>query len=291
MSFLFMAGAVAAAVSVLVTVRPQYGLPVVAAVLGLLLVVLKRQWIIPLTLILSCMALPVAVPVSVGVAGFSFPLYEILLAIATAMAVHRGLDRYSAHRVLWFGIWIVIGLSSAFLVSAPSAQVLGDMRNPLRMAMALIVAAVFITDADVVQRTTRVLKWILWISAVLTVVASFTGIELAGRLSDASLVGESSDATRYLTAANFPALATFCVCAGLVVMGRAPIKSTLMWSAPALVVLLLAFSRNHILGLAHCRSIVPRRQPGHRQNRVGVRSACSGNCRCDELASGGGAWC
>jgi O-antigen ligase len=232
-----------------VVANPFYAVMAALAVVVVVLLFKAPDSFVPLTLVLACLAIPAGTPTTVGIGGFTFPIYEMTLFVAFLLAVNRGVAKYTRHRIWFLALWMVVGLSVSFLDALEPVRIIGDVRSLIQMAMALVVAAVYI-NTDTARKCAEALKWTLWFSAILTVAASVSGLHLAGRAGDSTLVGGNADAIRFLTAANFPALATVCVCAALIILGRASLRSTLMWTLPALIVLLMAFSRNHIIGLA-----------------------------------------
>lgn len=219
------------------------------AIVGGLVFSYRAEWLVPITLVLACIALPAGIPLAINVAGFTFPAYEAALSIAFIVALHKGLNLYARWRIGLLATWILSGSVVALIMGTAAFQIFSDIRNPLQMIMAFSVAAVFI-NTPIALRCAEVLKWTLWISATLTLGASIAGFALAGRSEVAALGGGNSDATRFLTAATFPALATLCVCIALALLGANSVRSTLSWSFPAIVILIMAFSRNHILGIA-----------------------------------------
>ncbi|UOT05840.1 O-antigen ligase family protein [Rhodococcus opacus] len=231
-----------------VVTNPFYAIVGVLGIAVAVLLATKPDWFIPITLVLACVAVPAGTPTTVGFSGFTFPIYEMTLFVAFVLAVRRGVGRYTKRRVTFFALWMLCGLSVSFLDGLVPVRIIGDIRTPIQLVMALVVAAVYI-ETDTARKCAEALKWTLWFSAILTILASVSGLKLAGRSGDSTLIG-NSDAVRFLTATNFPALGTVCVCAALIVLGRASLRSTAMWTIPALIILLMAFSRNHIIGLA-----------------------------------------
>ncbi|MGX6508893.1 O-antigen ligase family protein [Rhodococcus sp. SJ-2] len=240
---------VALAVGSLATIAPlALILAVLAAVVGVTLAYRPRL-IIPTTLVLACIALPANLPLSFGFSGFTFPAYEVTLVLSFVVALGVGINNYVKRNVALLIVWVALGCGTAFMMAASILDIIGDVRNPLQMIMAFAIAATFINTPIAAQCAT-VTKWVLWASAIITLSASATGTVLAGRSEVASLGGADAEATRYLTAATFPALATLCICISMALIGSVSIRSTLAWTVPAVLILLMSFSRNHILGIA-----------------------------------------
>lgn len=216
--------------------------------IGTVMFIFKPAWFVPATLILSCTALPASLPSAFNVSGFNIPVYEITLAIAFVIALRVGIDRYTRRNLGILSAWLVIGTVIGLLAGASAIRIIGDIRNPLQMVTAFVVAAAFV-NTPISRECAEVMKWVLWLSSVLILLASTTGLKLAGRSEAAALGGAISDVTRYLTAATFPALATLCVCVSLALLGNRPLSTTWMWTVPSVLILVMAFSRNHLLAL------------------------------------------
>ncbi len=125
--------------------------------------------------------------------------------------------------------------------------------RPLLECVAAGVIATRIFGTALADRCFKVLGWVLWISAAVTLAGATTGLEVGGRTEDASLTlvsGNSAAATRLLTEATFPALAVLCGVIALSVAGRIRIVDSWALSVPALLITVLSFSRNSILAVA-----------------------------------------
>lgn len=250
---------IAAVLAALVAVTLGLSMPTltVAALSGLcLLLVLDKRWhLLPgITLFLAATTLPSQLPSAIGFGGFSFRLYEPVLAIAFVWA----LSRFSTlNRLTRTTFWLIVsmvgvGLVVAYLNSASLVRVVGDVRFVVEMAMAVIVAAAVARDHAASLAGVKALRVSLWVSAAFTLLASAGVVTLSGR-SEAASLGEATSedvATRILAAATFFALATLCVCIAAAVIGQLSMASSWSWWAPALLVLFLAFSRNHLIGIA-----------------------------------------
>ncbi len=222
---------------------------VLLAVVGAAIFVYRPDWLAPATIVLGCAALPAGLTPSFSLGGFTFPAYEIALFAALMAALRISINRWTKFNLSLLATWLLIGVGSATLTGNLSVHTIGDLRNLGQLFMALVVAATVI-NTPVAERCAVVMKWVLWGSVVLILTASTAGIALAGRSEQAALVGESAEATRYLTAATYPALATLCICVALAVLGTVPFRVTWSWTLPSILILFLAFSRNHILGIA-----------------------------------------
>ncbi|MDO1480755.1 O-antigen ligase family protein [Rhodococcus ruber] len=229
-------------------INPMWVGILLLALAGAAIFTYRREWLPLATLVLACAALPAGFTPSFSFGGFTFPAYEIALLAAFVVALRSGINKSTSFNLGVLMTWLLIGIGTATIAGNLSIHTIGDLRNLAQLVMALVVAAATI-NTPVAERCAVVMKWVLWFSLGIILTASTVGIALAGRSEQAALVGESAEATRYLTAATYPALATLCICIALGVLGIAPFRSTWSWSLPSILILFLAFSRNHILGV------------------------------------------
>lgn len=255
------------------------GVLAIIAVCGLLLLLGRAYLLVPLTLFAAATALPIGVPAGFSVVGFTFRFYELLLVFAFVWALFQRIGNRTLRTVVPLAVWLVLGVSVAWLAdSTPFVRVVADMRYPVQMMMAVVVAAGAVQVPGLIMICAQVLRISLWISAGFLALGSAGLLTLAGRSEIATLfeAGGEVGATRYLTAATFFALATVCWCVGLAVDGRSPVLATWTWFGPALLVLFLAFSRNHLLGVAvtvGAAVLAVRTIAGARRALVGVIAA------------------
>lgn len=201
-----------------------------------------------LALILSCTALPVTIPTSFTVGGLIFQLYEPFLAVAALYVLaRRRPSKYVFRRFLLVAASLGVGLTVGILNENSLQKIYQDVRLPIILAVGILVAG-GIASTEVVSRCLRLLPWILWISAAVIVLASTTGLEIGGR-TESVMSSEGGDATRLLSPTTFLAVAVLCGFVGIVVARKLTLRSALKYALPALVIIGLSFSRNHLLAL------------------------------------------
>ena len=218
-----------------------------------LVFVWRPQLLTAATIVLACAAMPTAVPYSVDLAGISVFIYEPTLVLAALWAGVRLpgtplADKRVAVLAAVITAWVGYGL---LFKGARLGPVVGDVRGLVDLTLALFVASRLAGSRHAGQALIA-LRLALWWSAALILVASVTGLELSGRSEDASLgiTGATSDATRFLTVATFPALAVAAAVLGAIALGAVSLAAAWSYWVPCLPILLLAFSRNSLLGLA-----------------------------------------
>ncbi|MFJ3384358.1 MULTISPECIES: O-antigen ligase family protein [unclassified Curtobacterium] len=246
-------GVVGTAVAAWAIVASPVALIAVLGVGVVLLLVRRPAWSIYLALILSSIALPAALPTTYDVAGLTLHAHEPFLAVAVMYAVVAlpGTRRANLTALAFAGS-VVIALLVGIGFHNPLAKVLYDIRPLLECAAAIVVAA-RVLGTPIASRCYRVLTWVLWISALVTLAGATTGLEIGGRTEDASLTSQSGDAsaaTRLLTEATFPALAVLCAVVAMAIAGRIRVRDSWALTTPALIIVILSFSRNSILAAA-----------------------------------------
>ncbi len=223
------------------------------ATVGSLLLLGRSHLTVPLTIIAAATALPAFVPTGFSVGGFSVRVYELLLVGAFFWAIAQPARNTTLRTVVVLLLWLLLGTATAWVAAgAQLVRIVGDVRYPAEMVMAVIVAAAAVAKPGLVAACMRAMRFSLWISASVIALASAGLISIAGRSEAASLFESGNDsgtATRFLTDATFFALATLAVCTAIAVDGRISLLRSWSWSVPAILTLLLAFSRNHLLGI------------------------------------------
>lgn len=220
------------------------------------LLVIRDRWYVlaPLSLFLAATTLPTFVPNALGFAGFSFRTYEpvLVLAFMWALTKRELIGRETRRCIYMLSGFVLVGCLVAVAEAAAPVRIIGDARYIAEAVMAVIVAAVVVADGPSRKATVSTLRVSLWISMVFTILAAAGIVAIEGRSEAAELdMSEAADsATRILGAATFFALATVCVCFALSVLGQASLRVTWSWWVPAIMVLFLAFSRNHLVAVA-----------------------------------------
>lgn len=225
---------------------------IVAALVAVLVLVLRPAWSIYLTLIFAFAALPTAIPTEFEVGGSSIRVHEPFLVLAFVYS----LVRFQASRranllAMAFAAFVAVGLLIAFASQNPVSKIIFDAR-PVAECAAVIFIAVRLYGTEIARRCVVVFTWILWFSALIVFAGATLGVSVGGRTEEADLANPdavSGAATRLLTSATFPALAVLCAITALVVAGKLRLRSSWVLGAPALVIVVLSFSRNSILAL------------------------------------------
>jgi len=139
---------------------------------------------------------------------------------------------------------------SLVVAGADFGKMGSDVRWPFYCAVAMFIASKVVGTPNQTLCLQAVLATV-WFSAIMVVLASTTDIELVGKSEAASLAVYGGDiATRFLTPATFLAVVIAAVCIACLISGNPRAFRVSVWLVPAAVLIVLSFSRNHLLGLA-----------------------------------------
>ena len=220
------------------------------------LIVMAPVWspvvLMALLTIAAFVSVPAPLLVVIPVEGLVVRPYElILIAAVVCVLVQERRRPYVDRRIIVFGV-AVLGAIGLGLAGAHSVfRIFGDIRYVIYMLGAFLV---FSTVAHVPSRSRvlgRVLLWVLWISAVSSILVSTGAATFGRRERSASLESDAvGAAARLLSPATYPSLAALCGLLALVSLARISTRTALMYAIPAAVVVALSFSRNSFLGLA-----------------------------------------
>ncbi len=248
------AGVVITIAAAALSVRePSIGAVLLAVVVSALILATRPSWTVHLTLILAFIALPAIIPTEFNVYGVTIRAHEpfLLLSVLYAVTKLKGTRRTNLIG-LAFASFVALGALVGLAHGNAPAKLLYDAR-PVAEGAAMIFVAVRVYGTQIGDAAVRVIRWVLWISAAVVFAGATLGLAVGGRTEEASLANPGADsgaATRLLTNTTFPALAVLCAVVALVVARRATLRSTWAFSVPALLIVVLSFSRNSILAVA-----------------------------------------
>lgn len=202
------------------------------------------------SIVLAFTALPLGVPRVVAVGGFALHLYEVTLLLAALAWLIRG-NRSRSTDLTALVFLLLLGAASAisFLAGLGTSAIISDVRY-----LAMVPVAVFVAGRTWNAGAggyVKLLTWVLWVSAVITMLASVTGLDLGQRQMGASLdIGDVSAASRLITEATYPAVAVIAVCLYLYLTGNLARGAGVALVVPSALIVLLSFSRNPLLSFA-----------------------------------------
>lgn len=206
-----------------------------------------------LTLVAATMALPAFVPTSIAIGPIGVKVYEPLLILSVVYAAVKYRGRVPA-ALSGMAALIVVWASIGLLAQHDPSKIIYDTRN-LSMLWGACFVACRVAGTHVFGASLAWVKWILWISAGLSLLASVTALPLGGRVEEATLpvagagAGAAEGAVRLLTPATHLSLAVLCVLAVLVVTSKLRFRTVSSYAIPALIMVFISFSRNSLLGI------------------------------------------
>jgi O-antigen ligase len=158
-----------------------------------------------------------------------------------------------------FVVAILVALMIGLRNGADVALMLRDVRGPVYIASAFIVTVRLVRSADR-RRVVIAVSMLLWVSSVLVLLESVTGVNvLGGRVEDVSRVENRAssvgvDATRFILGPTNLALFVLCASSVAVVAGRRPIiawfRFFLALVLPGLILVFFSFSRRSLVAIA-----------------------------------------
>jgi hypothetical protein len=237
----------------------KYALICLSLVILICVIIARPRWSIPLFMISTWTVFPSFVPSFVVIEHHQVYLDELLIVFPLIYAWRFGRpSSYANIRVLVFGMAILISLSIGVDHLGFSNYVDTDFRGLAMLLLAFWIAS-RVAGMPESRIYLRVLKWILWWSATITVVSSATGFAINATTSDPVLHSDlvtstastvATDSTRFQTIATPLALVVLCGGIALIVAGRLTLKAIAPYLIPAMVISFLSFSRNVVLGIA-----------------------------------------
>ena len=234
--------------------RPVLGTLGVAVVALVYAVAQRPNTIFLMGLIATFVVKPSVVPAGIPLGGVNIYWFEPILLVGAiySLVVFRSSARANSHASV-LALLLLLGLVQG-AAQYPVLQVASDMRGVVAGVLSFIIAA-RLKETKVPGRAVRVVLWLLWWAAGLTVISSITGLPIEARSENASLYLLSAattvaEATRILSPASFLAVAVLSGTVVHVLAGGSSVRRALPFILPALIIVVLSFSRNNVLGFA-----------------------------------------
>jgi O-antigen ligase len=218
-----------------------------------------------LALAVACTPPLVFLPLSVTVGGKSLFLSDLLLPLATVLALSVPSRIPKLDLVTW-GYTIVIALEAAvgLVHRQPFSAFTQDLRGPIYLVCGYFIASRLVTRSRL-RKAVGAAAIVLWYSAGLMIVTIATGVEiLAGRTEEvrayqASGNAEVIDATRFIV--DSKGLAFMALVVAVTVLFSRPVTSRQRWlclalAVPAFIVTFLSYARATLIALVVCTVVV-----------------------------------
>lgn len=223
-----------------------------ACAVGVLIVSMTRPDIaFALCLFAAFTSWPASVSRSVSVVGFPVQYYEILLVLVALSILLRQRTVQGIGWVIPLALVLVVGVAiGLYSNTIDLASIVYDVRR----ITTVVVAAFVASQVGLVNLRLYavVVAAILWVSSVFVVIASVTHLDIGQRELIASLEGGDGDAaSRILTETTYLAGVVFAGILYMFVTGslNAKFRVVSIWLVPSLLLVILSFSRNILIGL------------------------------------------
>lgn len=253
-----------AAVGGLLVTGGQLGLLVVVGLVLLLLGLAAQQrtpTLLPIVaLTLACLPALVWFPFLVTVGGKGLYFTDVLLPVATLLALSRPSRTPRIDMVVWVYVVVMAFQTMAGLANGqPFNAFTQDLRGPVYIVCGYFIASRLFTRA-LNRQVLGATGFVLWYSAGFMLVTIATGVDiLAGRTEDVRAYqaggAQVIDATRFIVDSKGLAFVTMVAGGAVLLSSRASAAQRRVAAAvvaPALIVSFLNYARATVLALAVC---------------------------------------
>ena len=219
--------------------------------LGCLVVYLtKPQLMVWIALFLAFASLPAGLPIAKLIGPVAINAYQVAVLLAIVFLIPIARLRFSAYVLPGIFLLTVAFFAAAGMADGNDLKLVGREALLLCEMVAGFVLALLIVRTNYVRESIRVMAVVLWFSAGMVLAGSLTGLQLAGEAESLQRETGSAEAIRVLTATQAPAMAVLAALVAAQIVGRGRLSVHLALGVPALVITLLAFSRNTLIVLA-----------------------------------------
>lgn len=224
------------------------GIILVAATFCLIVYWAKPELMIAMALFLGCAALPQGLHVGKIVGPVAIYASHVVLVLAVCFLLPKARLRLGDYLLPGMFVATVIYFAAVgFATGHEPAIVIRETTFLLEMVAGFILALVIVYGHQLML-SIRAMAVTLWFSAGMAILGSSGGIRLAGRTE--SLQMDTGDAAnRVITSTLTPAIAVLTALVAAQIAGRVKPAAYLALGLPALVIAVLAFSRNTIISV------------------------------------------
>lgn len=221
-----------------------YGLMVVGAMFCLVVYWSRPEAMVWVALFLAMASLPQGLHVGKVFGPVSIYAYHLALLLGICYLIPFVRPRFTDFLLPTMFVFVVLYFAAVgFETGHAPVAVVREMTFLLEMVTGFVLA-LLIVGGDYIKGVMGAISAMLWFSAGMAVMGSLHGIRLAGR-EEAVETGDA--ATRVITTALTPSVAVLTALVAATIVGRVKAGTYLMLGIPALIVALLAFSRNTLI--------------------------------------------
>jgi hypothetical protein len=231
------------------SVRTFRGLALIGLMFCLVMYWIKPQLMVWVALFLAFASLPASLHTGMVIGPFSIYASHVTLILAIGYLIPIVRPRFSDYLLPgMFGLTVVFFTAVGFATGHPTEVTVREAMFLLEMVGGFILA-LLIVGSDYVKESMHALAVTLWFSAGMIALSSLEGIELAGRRESLALETGATEAVRLMTPTGTPAEAVLAVLIAAQIFGRVRPALLLALVPPALIIVLLAFTRNTFICL------------------------------------------
>jgi hypothetical protein len=232
------------------SVRTFRGLALIGLMFCLVVYWIKPQLMVWVVLFLAFASGPANWHMAMDIGPVTIYAFHVTLMLAIGYLIPIVRPRFSDYLLPgMFGLTVVFFTAVGLATGHPTDVTLREAMFLLEMVGGFILA-LLIVGADYVKGSMHALAVTLWFSAGMYALSSLQGIELGGRRESLQLATGATEAVRLITPAGIPAVAVLAVLIAAQIFGRVRPALLLALVPPALIIVLLGFTRNTLICLA-----------------------------------------
>ncbi|OBF90855.1 polymerase [Mycobacterium sp. 852002-51163_SCH5372311] len=221
-----------------------YGLMLVGAMFCLVVYWSRPEAMVWVALFLAMASLPQGLHVGKVFGPVSIYAYHLALLLGICYLIPFVRPRFTDFLLPAMFVVIVLYFAAVgFETGHAPVAVVREATFLLEMAAGFVLA-LLVVAGDYIKGVMGAIAVMLWFSAGMAVMGSLHGVQLVGREVGVE-TGES--VTRVITTALTPAVAVLTALVAATIVRRVPPATYLVLGVPALVIALLAFSRNTLI--------------------------------------------
>jgi O-Antigen ligase len=232
------------------SVRTFKGLALIGLMFCLVVYWIKPQLMVWVALLLAFAPVPENWHMAMVIGPVTIYAFHVTLILAIGYLIPIVRPRFADYLLPgMFGLTVVFFTAVGLAAGHPTDVTLFEAMMLLEMVGGFILA-LLIVGSDYVKESMRALAVTLWFSAGMYALSALQGIKLAGRQESLALVTGDAEAVRLITAVSMPTVAVVAVLIAAQIFGRVRPALALALAPPALIIVLLGFSRNTFICLA-----------------------------------------
>jgi len=228
---------------------PIYGAMLILAIFSLVVYLVKPEAMAWIALFWAFAALPAGLHVGKVFGPAVIYAYQVALVLSICYLIPAVRLRFADYLLPGIFALTVMFFTVVGIVAGHTAWVLIRESQTLFEMVAGFILALLIVKGGYFKSSVRVMVVILWFSAGMAIVSSGHAIRLAGRAESVQGTG-AGEALRIILSTQSPATAVLTALVAAAVVGHARAVTYLALGPPALIIVLLSFSRNTLISLA-----------------------------------------